>query len=71
MALLHTHGGAEAGILAFLEEVLLHGVIDTLKLIPFLFLTYLLMEYIEHRAEEKTEEAARLLGLKKKDDGSK
>ena len=55
MALLHTHGGAEAGILAFLEEVLLHGVIDTLKLIPFLFLTYLLMEYIEHRAEEKAE----------------
>ena len=55
MALLHTHVAEETGIFAFLEEVLLHGVLDTLKLIPFLFLTYLLMEYIEHRAEEKAE----------------
>ena len=37
------------GIGAFATEVLLHGIIDTLKLIPFLFLTYLLMEFIEHR----------------------
>ncbi|MBQ8302698.1 MAG: arsenic efflux protein [Clostridia bacterium] len=37
----------------FLEEVLLESLIDTLKLIPFLFLTYLLMEFIEHRASDK------------------
>ena len=30
----------------FLDEVILHGFIDTLKLVPFLFLTYLLMEFI-------------------------
>lgn len=37
----------------FLDEVLLHGLIDTLKLVPFLFLTYLLMEFIEHKASDK------------------
>lgn len=36
-------------------EVILDGVIDSLKLLPFLFLTYLVMEWIEERAEDKTE----------------
>ena len=39
---------------SFIEEVLFHGLIDTLPLIPFLFLTYLLMEFIEHSSSEKT-----------------
>ena len=52
MFLLHAHGG-EAGHWA--REILLEGLIDTLKIIPFLFLTYLLMEFIEHRAGEKAE----------------
>lgn len=52
MTLLHVNEGTEA--LVFLEEVLLHGVLDTLKLIPFLFLTYLLMEFIEHKASGRT-----------------
>lgn len=43
------------GFGAFLENVVLHALIDTLPLIPFLFLTYLLMEIIEHKASEKTE----------------
>ena len=51
MFLLHTHGG-EAH---WAESILLDGLIDTLKIIPFLFLTYLLMEFIEHRAGEKAE----------------
>ena len=37
----------------FLDEVILHGVIDTLKLVLFLFLTYLLMEFIEHKASQR------------------
>ena len=41
------------GFGAFLDEVILHGLIDTLKLVVFLFLTYLLMEFIEHRASDK------------------
>ena len=34
-------------------DILLDAVLDCLKLLPFLFLTIFLMEYIEHRAEEK------------------
>ena len=33
--------------------MVLHSLLDTLKVIPFLFLTYLLMEFIEHRASDK------------------
>lgn len=35
-------------------EAVLDGLIDSLKLLPFLFLTYLLMEYIEDKIEDKT-----------------
>ena len=51
MALLHTEHSN--GLLRFADEVLLHGFLDTLNLLPFLFLTYLLMEFIEHRAGDK------------------
>lgn len=37
-----------------LEHVLLHTLEDALKLFPFLFLTYLGMEYLENRAGHKT-----------------
>lgn len=39
-----------------------HGVIDTLKAIPFLFLAYLLMELIEHKASDKMESALKKIG---------
>ena len=52
MTLLHIE--TENVALEFLSEVLLHGLIDTLKLIPFLLLTYLFMEFIEHKASDKT-----------------
>lgn len=35
-------------------DVLKDTLIDSLKLIPFLFLTYLVMEYLEHKTSEKT-----------------
>ena len=47
---------------AFLEEVLLDSLLDFLKLLPFLFLTYLLMEFLEHRAGEGMEKAIRRAG---------
>lgn len=31
-----------------------HAVLDSVKLIPFLFLTYILMEYIEHKTSQQT-----------------
>ncbi len=35
-------------------EVFSEGFIDTLKLVPFLFLTYLFLEFIENKASDKT-----------------
>jgi hypothetical protein len=35
-------------------EVLQETIIDTIKLIPFLFIAYLLMEYLEHKTSNKT-----------------
>ena len=39
-----------------------HAFLDTLKLIPFLFLTYLLLEWIEHKAAQKTASLAAKAG---------
>ena len=52
MPFLHVHGSGDV-MHEILHDVLLHSVIDTLKLLPFLFLTYLLMEYIEHSAGDR------------------
>ena len=44
----------------FLEHVphiLLHGLLDSLKILPFLFLTYLLMELLEHKAGNRVQQA--------------
>ena len=47
-------------------EALLHSIehaaLDTLKLLPFLFLTYLLMEILEQKAGDKAEAAVRRAG---------
>ena len=36
-------------------EILKDTIMDSLKLLPFLFITYIIMELIEHKAGEKTE----------------
>ncbi len=61
MALLHIDGHG-SGISAFLDEVVLHALLSTLRLLPFLFLTYLIMEFIEHRASDKAERFMRKAG---------
>lgn len=43
-------------------EILEHTIEDSIKLIPFLFLTYVLMEYIEHKTKEKTKETIKKSG---------
>ncbi len=43
-------------------DALADAAIDTVKLLPFLFLTYLLMEYLEDRTEEKTGNALKKVG---------
>lgn len=45
-----------------LQHTLEHSVSDTLYLIPFLFLTYVAMEWLEHRTAGKTQEAIQHAG---------
>ena len=37
-------------------NILQDTAIDTIKLIPFLFITYLIMEYIEHKTSNKVKQ---------------
>lgn len=37
-------------------DILLDSIIDSLKLVPFLFITYLIMEYLEHKTSHKHKE---------------
>jgi hypothetical protein len=39
----------------FLLDILLDALIDSIKILPFLFVTYLLMEYLEHKTSDLTE----------------
>lgn len=43
-------------------DILLDAIIDSIKLLPFLFVTYLIMEYIEHKTKEKTKKAVKKSG---------
>lgn len=36
-----------------MQHIIEHTILDSVKLIPFLFITYLLMEFIEHKTSEK------------------
>lgn len=43
-------------------HVIEHSILDTLKLVPFLFLTYLAMEYLEHKTGNKAQQLMRRAG---------
>lgn len=43
-------------------DIIVDAVVDSVKLLPFLFLTYLVMEYIEDHAGGKTEQAIQKSG---------
>ncbi len=43
-------------------EVISDTIIDVLKLIPFLFITYLIMEYIEHKTSKKAQKKIKKAG---------
>ena len=43
-------------------DVILDTLIDSIKLLPFLFITYLFMEYIEHKMKHKSKETIQKSG---------
>ena len=43
-------------------DILLDTTIDALKLLPFLFITYLIMEFIEHKMSEKSKQTIKKSG---------
>ena len=43
-------------------EIIEDTLIDAIKLLPFLFITYLIMEYIEHKMGHKTKKAIKKSG---------
>lgn len=45
-----------------LKDALLDALIDTAKLLPFLFITYLIMEYIEHKMQEHSKQIIKKSG---------
>ncbi len=45
-----------------LLDILKETSLDTLKLLPFLFITYLIMEYIEHKTSEKVKDTIQKSG---------
>lgn len=55
MTLLHAHSHAEVPIYSAsgIFDVLSEAVIDTLKILPFLFVAFLVIEFLEHKAQDK------------------
>lgn len=43
-------------------EVIEEAIIDSIKILPFLFITYLIMEYIEHKTSEKSKNVIKKSG---------
>ncbi len=51
--ILHAHTAFSAFSLNSVPHILLDAFIDTVKTLPFLFIAFLLIEYLEHKAEDK------------------
>lgn len=49
-------------IFEIIKDCLLDSLVDGVKLLPFLFLTYLMMEYLEHKAGSKMQTAVKRAG---------
>ena len=58
----HCAMGKDYVMFHFIFDILVEAGTDTLKLVPFLFLTYVLMEWLEHRTGSRTQAAIRRAG---------
>ncbi len=50
---IHSHSPSEVLSLEGIFELLSDSVLDTLKTLPFLFIAFLLIEFLEHKAQDK------------------
>ena len=57
-------------MLEILKDVLVDTLLDSLKILPFLFISYLIIEFIEHKSSEKLEKALSTSGKYSKIIGS-
>ena len=60
-----SRAGEGSTLIEFLKEalhVVLHTTMETIRLLPFLYLTYLLMEFLEHKSGDATERLLRRSG---------
>ncbi len=51
--LFHTHIEVPIHSASGIFDILLDAIVDTLKVLPFLFLAFLLIEFLEHKAQDK------------------
>ena len=51
--LLHTHIEVPVYSMSGIFDIILDAVVDTLKTLPFLFIAFLVIEFLEHRAQDK------------------
>ncbi len=61
--LLHTYTHEAVFSLHGVIDVLLCSLTDTLKMLPFLFLAFLMIEYLEHKAQEKIKHIFKSAGI--------
>lgn len=45
-----------------MKEIIFETILDTLKIFPFLFITFLIMEYFEHNVSKKTQNSIKKAG---------
>ena len=45
-----------------MQEVIIDTIIDSLKIIPFLLIAFLIIEFFEHKLSNKTEKAIQKAG---------
>lgn len=53
MTYLHAHVEVPMYSISSIFDVFLDAVLDTLKVLPFLFIAFLVIEFLEHRAQDK------------------
>ncbi len=58
----HNHSHEGFSLECFWEEVIIHALEESFRLLPFLFLTYLAMEFLEHKTSTKTKGLVRKSG---------